>query len=332
MTKRCAKPYKTTVMRKLSLLPVLALVTAALIALLALGCGDDSEPAADGPPLELLQTAANKKIESAELRLRAGADIPGFPILGDRLTFTADGPVAIDGDGLPALDWDGMLRAGGQAFPMRITAVDGNAYVDFQGLSYQAEPEMLDMLPFGHGEDPAPKGGMSLKSLGIDPSDWLTNAKVEDGEDIGGDPTSLITGTVDEQAVLDDVAKAAESPEVQRQLEKSGDAVEGLPELDKKALDTVATAVEKVDVEVNVDGEGYARRIYASLRFKMPEDVENAAFDGGKVSFELVFEKIGDVTVNVAPPANPRPLSDLFNFAGVIFGIDEPSDLWTSPL
>jgi hypothetical protein len=320
-------------MRKRSLLPILALATAALFALLALGCGDDdSEPASNQPPLELLETAAGKKIDSAEIQLRAGSDIPGFPILGDQLTFTAKGPIAMGADGVPALDWDGKLSAGGQTFPTRITAIDGDVYVDFQGLSYQVEPEMLDMLPFGHGENSAKQGTMSLKSLGIDPSDWLTNAKVEDGEDIGGASTQLITGTVDKQAVLDDVAKAADSPKVQDQIEKSKGAVEGLPELNDETLDKVADAVEKVDVEVNVDSDGYARRVYATLRFKMPESIENAAFEGGEISFELVFDKIGGVTVNVAPPANPRPLSDLLDFAGVIFGVDEPSDLWTSPL
>jgi len=332
VTKHAAKPYKPTVMRRHSLLPILAIATAALIALLALGCGDDSEPASDESPLTLLQTAAGKKIDSAKVQIRAAADIPGFPILGDRLSLTATGPVAMDADGAPALDLDAMLRAGGQAFPTRITAVDGDVYVDFQGLSYQVDPEMLAMLPLGHGKGSAKQGATSLKSLGIDPSDWLTNAKVEDGEDIGGDSTRLITGTVDEQAVLADVLKAADSPAARDQIEKSGDAAKGLPELNEENLDKVAEAIEKVSVEVNVDDDGYARRLYASLRFKMPEDIKNAAYEGGTVSFELIFDEIGGVTVNVAPPANPRPLSDLFDFAGVIFGVDELSDLWTSPL
>jgi hypothetical protein len=311
--------------RSLRLVPVVAAI--ALVALLAAGCGGDDDSSSDAPPSSLLATAASKQIDSADVRLRVAGDIPGFPILGDRLSFAATGPVAMGSSGYPELDWDAVLRAGGQAFPTHVTALDGDVYLDFQGLSYQVDPDMLALLPLGQERK---QKAMSLKSLGIDPSDWLTNTKVEDGAEIGGDSTRVVTGTVDEQAVLDDVAGLADSPEVQDQLDKA-DGSGDLPELDGENLERVADAITAVDVEVNVDDEGYPRRVFASLRFKMPENVKDAAFEKGTVSFELVFEQIGDVSVNVAPPADPRPLSDLFNFAGAIFGVDELSDLWTIP-
>lgn len=307
------------------------LVAVALTALLAAGCGSDDDGgggSASGDPIALLTTAATKQIESADVQMRAAADIPGFPILGDQLSVTASGPIAMQKSGLPTLDWEVMLRAGGQSFPARFTAVDDRAFVDFQGLTYEADEKLIGMLPLEHGGE-SKNGAMSLRSLGIDPSKWLKNAKVTDGDEIGGDSTRLVTGTVDEQAVLADVAKAAESPDVQQQIEKTKGA-DALPKLSAENLDRVAENVKNVRVEVNVDDAGYARRVFGTLEFTVPKGVKNAAFDHGEISFELVIEKIG-AKVAVVPPANPRPLSDLLDFAGLIFGVEKPSDLWTVP-
>lgn len=311
-----------------------ALLCVALISLLALavaGCGgdDDGGDSSSDSPAALLDRAAGKPIESADVRLRTTAEIPGFPVLGDNLSITASGPIAARGSELPELDWSVLLRAGGQSFPASLYAVDGRAYVDFQGLTYEADRELLDMLPLDHQTGQRGKGSMSLRSLGIDPSRWLRKLQVNDGEDIGGDSTRLITGTVDEQAVLADATKAAESPQVKERIEDARGA-DGLPRLDAESLDGVADLVDDVRVEVNVDDEGYARRVFATLDFKMPKGIEDAAFDGGTIGFEMVIEEIG-ATVDVQAPANPRPLSDLFDFAGVIFGIEKPSDFWTVP-
>jgi hypothetical protein len=298
-------------------LSVVAILTA--LSSVAGGCGGDDES-----PRSLLKDAAAKQIKSGEISLRAATDIPGFPILGDKLVVTADGPFAMQGSGLPALDWRVVLRAGSDTFPADLTAVDGKAYVDFQGLSYEADPEMFGGLPKA-GRDGAP----SLGIVGLDPGMWLKGEKVEDGEEIGGDKTKLVTGAVDERAVLQDLAALLERPEVR---ERAGQARGPwkLPELDEQTLERVADNVHDAKVEVNVDDEGYARRLFASLRFTVPDNVKDAAFDGGNVSVELVVEKIG-ARVDVIPPANPRPLSDLLNFAGLIFGVEKPSDLWTVP-
>jgi hypothetical protein len=301
--------------------PLLALITV-LLATLAVGCGSDDGGGNENPE-SLLAEAAAKTVESGEIRMRAAADIPGFPILGDKLEVTADGPFAMRGSGTPDVDLNVVLRAGGQSFPAQLTATDGKAYVDFQGLTYVANPEMFGGLPATDGK------AATLKGMGIDPSGWLRNPKVEDGEEIGGDSTQLVTGKVDERAVLQDILAVADKQEVKDQVERSKGPWR-LPELDEESLDRVAEAIEDTKVEVNVDEEGYARRVFASLEFKLPEGVKDAAFEGGAVSFELVLEEIG-ARVDVVPPSNPRPLSDLLDFAGLIFGVEKPSDLWTVP-
>jgi hypothetical protein len=306
------------------LLRLLATAIAICATALAAGCGGDDD-AGDDNPRTLLGQAAAKKIDSADVRLRTDANIPGFPILGSRLVITGSGPVVANGpDALPTLDWDVMLRAGGQSFPARLTALDGRVYVEFMGTPYEADPELLARLGLDGTGSP---GGASLKQLGLDPDGWLTRVEVSDGEEIGGDSTRLVTGTVDERAVLEDLLSIVDT----ERLEDAGEGVEGLPELNDENTDKVLDAIQDVDVEVNVDDDGYPRRVYAKLDFVVPKDVKDTAIEDGTVKFDLVLEQVGDVEVNTQAPVDPDPLASLFEFAGAIFGVDEPSDLWRRP-
>jgi hypothetical protein len=315
--------------RSRPLLWLLAALIAFAVPTFAAGCGDEEDKPEESPKT-LLGTAAAKKIDSAEVRLRADANIPNFPILGSRLVLTGSGPIVMNGpDALATFDSKVALRAGGQTFPARVFAVDGRVFVFFMGLYYEAEPELLEQL--GISTEPGSPAPVSLRQMGIDPSGWLRNVKVTDGDEIGGDSTRLVTGRVNEQAVIDDLLAVVDADEIRKRLEEAGQDIGGLPEIDEQSADRVAKAVEDVDVEVNVDDEGYPRRVYAKLRFTVPKDVENAAYDGGTVTFELVFDQVGDVEVDVQPPPDAKPLSSLFKFAGVIFGVDELSDLWTVP-
>lgn len=316
-------------MRRRSLLRLPATVLAALaLALAVASCGGDDSSAGDDNPRSLLATAASKPIESADVTLRTDANIPGFPILGERIVMTGSGPVVMNGpDALPSLDWKVELSAGGQNFPAQVSAVDGQVFVDFMGVPYEADRKLIERLGIGGAARPA---GASLKQLGIDPDGWLRNAKVSDGEEVGGDSTRVVTGTVDKQAVIDDLLAIVDTDRIGEQLgaaEAGGD----VPELNDETIDEVADAIEDVDVEVNVDDDGYPRRVFAELSFVVPKTVEDTAIEGGTVAFELVLDQIGGVTVDVQPPVDPDPLSSLIEFAGVIFGVEELSDLWRTP-
>ncbi len=295
------------------------------LALAGAGCGSGDD-GADTPPKTLLSEAASKKIDSAEVRLRADADIPGFPILGSKIAITGSGPFVANGSGsLPTFDWRVLMRAGGQSFPARVSGIDGQVYVEFMGQFYEADEELIEQLGLKAGA--VKQQATSLAELGLDPDKWLTNVKVGDGEEIGGDSTRLITGTVVERAVIDNLLAIADVDK----LAEAGDGVEGLPQIGDASAGKVADAIDSAKVEVNVDDDGYPRRVYAKLHFNVPKDVEDTAIEDGTVVFELVLEQVGDVTVDVEPPFDPDPLSSLLDFAGVIFGVDEPSDLWRTP-
>jgi hypothetical protein len=308
-------------LRRLSSPPLIACLAAgALVA--GAGCGGDDD--ADTNPRSLLSTAASKKIDSAEVRLSTDANVPGFPILGSRIKIDGSGPFVANGpEALPEFDWNVVMRAGGQTFPARVSGIGGNVYVEFMGQFYEADRKQLESFGLGTGR----KQATSLKQLGLEPDKWLTKVKVTDGEEIGGDSTRLVTGTVVKRAVIDNLLAI-----VDRQgLTDAGDDIEGLPELNDENANKVVDAVDSAEVEVNVDDDGYPRRVYAKLRFTVPEDVKDTAIESGTLSLELVLEQIGGVQVNVEPPFDPDPLSSLLDFAGVIFGVDEPSDLWRQP-
>jgi hypothetical protein len=304
--------------------PLAAALIACTLAALGAGCGGDDGNDAD--PKTVLGEAAAKKIDSAEVRLSTTADIPGFPILGSKIAIEGHGPFVANGaDALPEFDWNVVMRAGGQTFPARVSGIDGKVYVEFMGQFYEADPEQLEQLGLEDGAGkPQPT---SLAEFGINPDDWVTNVKVADGDDIGGDSTQVVTGTVNKQAVLDDLLELAPADALSGLV---GD-VEGAPEASDENVDKAAKAIDSAKVEVNVDDDGYPRRVYAKLRFTVPKDVKDTAIKSGTIVFDLTLEQIGDVTVDVEPPFDPDPLSDLFDFARTIFGIESISDLWQTP-
>ena len=309
-------------MRHLLPQPLVAGLAACTLAVAGAGCGGDDN--ADSSPRSLLSTAASKKIDSAEVRLSTDANVPGFPILGSRIRIEGSGPFVANGpEALPEFDWNVVMRAGGQTFPARVNGIGGKLYVEFMGQFYEADEGQLGQFGLGTGR----KQATSLKQLGLEPDKWLTRVNVSDGEEIGGDSTRLVTGRVVKRAVIDNLLEIADS----ERLAEAGEDVEGLPELNDENADKVADAVDSAKVEVNVDDDGYPRRVYAKLRFTVPDDVKDTAIESGTLTFELLLEQIGGVTVNVEPPFDPDPLSSLLDFAGAIFGVDEPSDLWRTP-
>lgn len=308
--------------------PLAAALVVCSLAAVGAGCGD-GDSAADAPPKTLLSEAASKKIDSAEVSMRTEANVPGFPILGSKIAITGSGPFVTNGpDALPTFDWRVLMRAGGQSFPARVSGVDGQVYVEFMGQFYEADEELIEQLGLKVGA--AKQQATSLKQLGLDPDKWLTDVKVSDGEEIGGDSTRVVTGTVVKRAVVDNLLAIVDTGK----LADAGEDVEGLgglPEIDEETTDKVVDAVDSAKVEVNVDDDGYPRRVYAKLHFTVPKDVKDTAIEEGTIVFDLVLEQVGDVTVEVTPPFDPDPLSSLLKFAGVIFGIDEPSDIWRQP-
>jgi hypothetical protein len=294
---------------------ILALFAA--LALLA-GCGgDDGGPSAkeSADAQALLEKAFSKQVDSAELKLDLKADLEGLDQLKGPISLSISGPFQSSGeDQLPVLDWDVKVKLAGQTIDAGMVVTKNNAYVSLRGQNYEVGEQVFDQLQSSFTRQQKQSGGQqSLKQFGIDPTDWLKDPKVEDGEDIGGDSTRKISGDVDAKKVVEDVLGALRSPALRRQLESQGQT---LPEVDESAVEKVTDAIKDVRFEVNVDENGVARRLFAEAEFDVPEDTDLGALEGGEISFGFVLEKVG-IDPEIRAPANPQPLSLLLGQFGV---------------
>lgn len=295
---------------------ILALFAA--LALLA-GCGgDDGGPSAkeSADAQALLEKAFSKQVDSAELKLDLKADLKGLDQLKGPISLSISGPFESSGsDQLPVLDWDVKVKLAGQTIDAGMVVTKDNAYVTLRGQSFEVGEQLFGQIQssFARQQKQAGGGQQSLKQFGIDPTDWLKDPKVEDGEDIGGDSTQKISGDVDAKKVVEDVLGALRSPALRKQLESQGQA---LPEVDSSAVEQVTDAIKKVRFEVNVDENDVARRVFAEAEFDVPDDADLGALEGGKVSFGFVLEKVG-IDPEIEAPANPQPLSLLLRQFGL---------------
>jgi hypothetical protein len=305
---------------RLRLASLLVLLATALV---GAGCGgDDSNgggsSAGSDDAQALLAKAFAKPVESAELDVDVKADLDGLPI-GGPIAFSIKGPYKSNGAReVPSADFDVDIGVAGQTLKGGFAMSPQTAYVEFQGQAYEAG-QAFDLFKRAYANQPKGKSGSAnaaFGQLGIDPSKWLTNAAVSDGPDVGGDPTRKITGDVDVERIVEESLKAAESPAVRKQLERSGTPVPKTPDLSDDQIDQIMDAVKSATLEIDVDENDVARRIAAAAKFEIPDGVQAGGLKGGTLSFTYALPKL-DVPVDVKPPANPKPLSDLLSGLGL---------------
>lgn len=295
----------------------LALVFAFL--LVVAGCGGDD--GGGGDPKEaraLLEDAFDKQVDSAELKLELKAELDGIDQLDDPLSLTMSGPFESNGKKqLPSLDWDIKAEGAGRKLEAGLIVTRDNAFVEYGGQNYEVGRQAFAQLRNSFAsQQRSSEGSQSLKQFGIDPATWLKEPELEDGEDIGGDSTRKISGSVDVEKVVRDVLKALKSPALRRQLQSQGQAVPPVPEVKDEDVKKIEDAIEDVRVEVNVDDNDIARRLFAEVKFDIPEGTDAGQLDGGKVSFAFVLEKVG-IDPDISGPATARPLSELLGQFGL---------------
>ena len=299
-----------------------------LVLVLALGgCGGDDGGGGEGSKeaRALLEKAFSKQVDSAELKLDMKADLEGLDQLKGPITFNISGPFKSRGEkALPVLDWDVKVRFAGQTIDAGVVVTDDNAYVTFRGQAFEVGKQLFSQLKKNFADQQKQAGEQqSLKRFGIDPTGWLDDPEVEDGEDIGGDATRKISGDVDVKQVVKDVLGALRSPALRRQLESQGQAVPSVPEVSDEDIDKVADAVKELRFEVNVDEDDVARRLFAEADFDVPEGANAGALRGGKVTFAFVLQEVG-VDPRIEAPEDPQPLGALLGQFGLGGGLAIP--------
>jgi hypothetical protein len=287
-----------------------ALLALAVLALVGCGGGDETESVED-----ILNQAFRQEIRSADLKVEAELDLKGGASAGRPVRIDASGPFRLNDNTLPSADID--LRVGsegaGQTIQTGFLSTGDRAFVKFQDVFYeqpQAEVRRANRSIARNGN----KRG-SLRALGINPRSWLARATDEGEEEIGGVPTSHVSGTLAVEAVMRNL---------NRFVRRSGSAIGGatgqaVPEpLSAADIEQVGEVVRdpSFDIYVGKDDD-IIRRVSARLEFEVPEESRQdlGGLEGGSLTFSVELSDVnGDQ--EIVAPANARPLSDLTNSLG----------------
>jgi len=297
---------------------ILALLASLAVGLLAAGCGGDDSSSEDAQAL--LEKAFGKEVNSGDLEIDAEAQIDGLASLAGPLTFSMSGPFKTeDRRQVPVLDWDISAQGAGQELDAGLIVAEDNAFVEYGGESYEVGPELFGQIQEQYARQ-RPEEEPTLRSYGIDPATWLEEPRVEDGEDIGGDPTRVVTGSVDVEKVVRDLYSLTRSDAFRRQLESQGQTVPEVPEPSDEDIDKIVEAVDRLELEVNVDEQDTLRRLALDADFTVPEGTGDGQIKGGSLSFAFTLNEVG-VEPQIEVPSDPRPLTELTQrFGGVLGG------------
>ena len=298
-------------MTRTRLLTLLALVVSLALALTVAACGGDESEGGSQEASDLLETAFKKTVTSGDLDLKVEAALDGVDELKGPLKLSISGPYQQkDPKAFPVLDWDVSASGAGQTFEVGVVVTEDNAFIEYKGENYEVGTELFSQLKKQQESNEQAFTPQGLKALGIDATNWIEDGKVEDGEDIGGDPTRLVSGDVDVERVVKDFFKLLESPVVRSQLESQGQTVPDVDEPSEEDINKVEDAIDKLELEVNVDEDDYVRRTFLDSDFHIPEGTDAGTLKGGSFSFDYTLKKVG-ITPEIEAPANPRPLSEL---------------------
>lgn len=301
-------------LKRSRLFALIALLCAGLLA----GCGsdDDSGGGSGGgsdDPAALLEKAFAKNADSGEIRVKASAEVDGAPQMKGPVSFELEGPFKSRGKNtLPLVDWDLSFQGAGQSLSGGVVATEDNAFVKFRGQTYEVGSRLYKQF-LREQERQSKDGPQSFKELGVDPAKWMEDAKVSDGEPVGGDDTREVTGKVNVEAMVDDVLEAIKNPSIRKQFESGGQSIPEVSDSDRKK---VVDAIDEAKFAVNVDDDDLARKVSFSVRFDVPEGVDADGVTGGRFEIEYELPKVGG-DVDIEAPSDAKPLSLLLQQLGL---------------
>lgn len=291
----------------------LAVVSVLAVFLVACGGDDGGDDADTRDARALLSKAFSRSPDSGEVRLRVRVDLDGMEELDEPIALTVTGAFESRGEAhLPEADWRLAVNAAGLPFRGRLKLTDDKAYLEFQDDAYE-----VGSLRDISGDSDEGGDGELLTGIDLDPETWLDDPELEDGQEIGGDPTRKVTGSVDVEQVVRDLLGILRSPEVKRELGPQAELFDP-PELSEEDYDKLRDAIEELTFEANVDGNEYLRRLLIKARFDVPSDAGAGDLEGGDLSVDYVAEKVR-ADVEVRPPRNPQPLGELLRGFGLNF-------------
>ena len=282
------------------------LLCLALSAALLSACGSGSSEDVKAT----LDKAFSTPIKTARIDLEVTLKLDGIKQLNGPVKLSVQGPYETGGSQtIPKADWDIAASAAGQNFSAGFISTGDNAWVGFQGQDYEVGQEAVARINQQIQQAAGQNKKKGLSQFGIDPRDWLTDAKDEGDEKVGGVNTDHVSATLDVSKFVDDLNRL-----VQKAGSSTGTNAQITPAQKKQIEDVVKNP--RFDVYVGKD-DNVIRRLSADLSFSVPsqQQAQLGGLKSGTLSFSIEFADVGKPqTINA--PKNAKPLSELTSQLG----------------
>jgi hypothetical protein len=286
----------------------LALAASALIA----ACGGSGRHRAAAlrmtPATLLAQTArAAGAVDSGQLDLTLALTLDGVEQLGGQpVRLEVSGPFAREGRHGLSTDLTLALSVAQSNVGAGLDVVGGVAYLGLGGQFYRLG------TPHERLPEPGASGASGpARSLGLDPSGWLSSPRIVGTADVGGVTTEHLHALIDVSKVLDEVSKL-----IAPALGASGaSGVSGPASTARSALQALDSSITSATADLYTGvADHIVRRVHVAIAFTVPAAAAGA--DGGLTGGSLdIVATLTDVNrpQSITAPANPQPESKLLN-------------------
>src|SRR3954454_11251970 len=283
-----------------------ALLCVALSAALLSACGSGNSDDVKST----LDKAFSTPIKSARIDLEVTLKLDGVKQVNGPVKLSVQGPYESGGNQtIPKADWDVAASASGQNFSAGFISTGDNAWIGFQGQNYEVGKAAVAQINQQIRQAAGQNKNKGFSQFGIDPRDWLTDAKDEGSEKVGGVETDHVSAALDVSKFVDDLNRL-----VRKAGSRAGTSAQITPAQKKQIEDVVKNP--RFDVYVGKD-DNIIRRLSADLTFSVPSDkqAQLGGLKSGTLSFSIEFADVGKPQT-IAAPANAKPLSELTNQLG----------------
>lgn len=282
------------------------LLSLALVGALLSACGGGNS----GNVKDTLDKAFSTPIKTARIDLEVTLKLDGIKQLNGPVKLSVQGPYETGGSAtIPKADWDIAASAAGQNFSAGFISTGDNAWVGFQGQNYEVGKQAVAQINQQIKQAAGQNKNKGLSQFGIDPRDWLKDAKDEGSEKVAGTDTDHVSAALDVGRFLDDLNKI-----VQKAGGSTGTSAQITPAQKKQIEDVVKNP--RFDVYVG-KSDNVIRRLSADLSFSVPSDkqAQVGGLKSGTLSFSIEFADVGKPQT-ISAPESAKPLSELTSQLG----------------
>jgi hypothetical protein len=284
----------------------LAVLVFALAAALLTACGGNSS----GDVKSTLDKAFSTPIRSARIDLEVTLKLDGVKQLNGPVKLSVQGPYETGGNQtIPKADWDIAASASGQNFSAGFISTGDNAWIGFQGQNYEVGKQVVAQINQQIKQAAGQNKNKGFSQFGIDPRNWLTDAKDEGTEKVAGTDTDHVSAALDVSRFVDDLNQL-----VKKAGSSTGTSAQITPEQKKQIQDVVKNP--RFDVYVG-KADNVIRRLSADLSFSVPSDkqAQLGGLKSGTLSFSIEFADVGKPQT-ITAPTSAKPLSELTSQLG----------------